>query len=240
MLCVHYSKHFLRSTPHLFPDMNIVRFYFKVVVKSLILFLLLKSFFLLLDLIQKENLVNAARVISSHGILVLTFTNLAQLPMAKHFICNLRNLSIEDSILMVASDNSAHDSLLNFEPNINTIYIPSNTRKSDLKYGSRGFKDFIKYRTAIVLQLLSSNIPVFLVDTDHYWSVSLLEWLRQQNGWDIIIENNSIPPKLNPCAGMVFLNSTGTTIQVWKEVLKQLGYFRYRSCKNENSEQKSF
>ena len=64
------------------------------------------------------------------------------------------------------------------------------------------------------------------MDTDHYWNVSVLEWLKQQNGWDILIENNSIHPKQNPCAGMIFLNSTSTTIQVWNKVLQQLKYFR--------------
>ena len=101
------------------------------------------------NIIEKEkihHLVNVAREISSKGTLILTFTNLAQLPLAKHFICNLKDLKLKDSTLLVASDITSHFSLLNFERKVKTIFLPSHTEKKDLTYRSRGFKDFIEYR----------------------------------------------------------------------------------------------
>ena len=156
-----------------------IRFYFKVLFKSLLLLLLLQFVFISLDSLEKNKLqyfVNVARNISSKRTLILSFTNVAHLSLAKHFICNLKDLNIKDSILMVASDNIAHKSLLNFECKINTILLPSNSEKKDLTYGSRGFKDFIEYRYTTCLrmiifyktlyseQLLSFNffLPTFL------------------------------------------------------------------------------
>ena len=115
--------------------------------------LLLEFVFLSLDNIEEhkiKQLVNAARQISSLGIMILTFTNSARLPMAKHFLCNLKHLNLENSTLMIASDAEAQDALLNFETNVKTIFLPSNTGNSDLRYGSRGFKDFIEYRYAFL------------------------------------------------------------------------------------------
>ena len=148
--CLHKSVHFLTTnyTPVFNLSMNI-RFYIKVLFKSLLLLLLLKFVFFCLDIIEKDkihHLVNVAREISSKGTLILTFTNLAQLPLAKHFICNLKDLKLKDSTLLVASDITSHFSLLNFERKIKTIFLPSHTEKKDLTYGSRGFKDFIEYR----------------------------------------------------------------------------------------------
>ena len=126
-----------------------IRFYTKVLFKSFLLLLLLKFVFFWLDKIETDkikHLVNIAREISSKGTLILTFTNLAQLPLAKHFICNLKDLKLKDSTLLVASDITSHYSLLNFERKIKTVFLPSHTEKKDLTYGSRGFKDYIEYR----------------------------------------------------------------------------------------------
>ena len=133
---------------HLFSSMNI-RFYIKVIVKSLLFLILLKFVFLCLDIIERikiQHLVNVAKDISSKDTLILTFTNIAQLPLAKHFICNLKTLNLKDSLLLVASDITSHHSLQNFECKVKTIFLPSNIEETDLTYGSRGFKDFIEYR----------------------------------------------------------------------------------------------
>ena len=137
-----------------------IRFYFKVVFKSLFLLLLLQFVFISLDSLEKNKLqyfVNVAKNISSKGILILTFTNLAHLSLAKHFICNLKDLNIEDSTLLIASDSITHKLLLNFETKIKTILLPSNTEKKDLTYGSKGFKDFIEYRYKSCLNIIILN-----------------------------------------------------------------------------------
>ena len=139
-----------------------IRFYFKVLFKSLLLLLLLQFLFISLDTLEKNKLqyfVNVAKNISSKGTLILSFTNLAHLSLAKHFICNMKDLNIKDSTLMVASDSITHKSLLNFECKIKTILIPSHSEKKDLTYGSRGFKDFIEYRyTTFFIIILFDNI----------------------------------------------------------------------------------
>ena len=74
--------------------------------------------------------------------------------------------------------------------------------------------------------MLKADISMLLVDADHYWRRSPLEWLNNQTGYDIIAENNNIPPKYSVCAGMVFLNSTKNTIKIWETVHEKTQLFR--------------
>ena len=70
---------------------------------------------------------------------------------------------------------------------------------------------------------------MLLVDADHYWRSSPMGWLNNQTGYDIIAENNNIPPKYSVCAGMVYLNSTVNTIRIWDTVYQQTKLFRFLS-----------
>ena len=82
------------------------------------------------------------------------------------------------------------------------------------------------FRTGTILELLSARIPLILVDSDHYWMESPLPWLLNQTGYDVIVENNSIPPAWSVCAGFLYLNCTDPTLQLWRKVDQHTKFFR--------------
>ena len=81
-------------------------------------------------------------------------------------------------------------------------------------------------RTITVFDLLRTGSSFLLIDSDHLWLKSPLDWIRQQSNQDILVENNGIPSKPNICAGMIFLNNTVATRKVWAEVTKH-----YEECR---------
>ena len=74
--------------------------------------------------------------------------------------------------------------------------------------------------------ILDSGSSIILIDSDHFWTKSPLTWLDKQAGFDIIVENNGIPPKRSVCAGFLFLNNTNSTRQLWYKVDRHTMFFR--------------
>ena len=85
---------------------------------------------------------------------------------------------------------------------------------------------FIKHSHQTVQDLLRTGSSFLLVDSDHLWLQSPLDWILAQSNQDILVENNGIPSKPNICAGMIFLNNTVATRLVWAEVTRQ-----YEECR---------
>ena len=48
-------------------------------------------------------------------IVILTFTNFAQIHIVKHFLCNLKNLNLENQIIVIATDKESLSILLEFK-----------------------------------------------------------------------------------------------------------------------------
>ena len=84
----------------------------------------------------------------------------------------------------------------------------------------------IYFRTRTILEVLNEGISLILIDSDHYWITSPLPWLRNQTGYDIIVENNSVPPAWSVCAGFLFLNNTDQTRAFWSKVDQHTKFFR--------------
>jgi len=162
--------------------------------------------------------------------LVVTFTNGGDMDLAKAFICNV--IRLKDPILLsllvvIVTKKSILDELTEFNTNVTVILKPFNGSKDSLEYGTTLYQDFIEYRTGTVLELLRSNVPLLLVDNDHYWLTSPLLWLPSYSNWDLIAENNQLgPEKLQICAGFLYLNNTPATKALWTKVDGQTKFFR--------------
>ena len=116
--------------------------------------------------------------------------------------------------------------------------IISNTGKVKEKHWTTLYQLInIYFRTRTILEVLNEGISLILIDSDHYWITSPLPWLRNQTGYDIIVENNSVPPAWSVCAGFLFLNSTKQTRAFWSKVDQHTKFFRSYTETNHISEQ---
>jgi len=159
---------------------------------------------------------------------LITFTNVAQKGFVKSFVCNLLTIggsTLASQFVVIVSDNETLDDLRTFNADITVLLKPFDSDKN-LTYGTEDYEDYIEYRTSTVLEILGSDVPLILIDSDHYWIKSPLEWLSNQTGHDMIVENDSMPPAVSVCAGFLYFNNTNATRTLWSKIDQHTKFFR--------------
>jgi len=171
--------------------------------------------------------------------ILLTFTNAGQVDFVKSFLCNLEELGgheMMSRLVVIVSDRKTYKLMSSFKK-ATLVLRQFSAGEDSLRFGTGKYMDLIEYRTQTILELLTADLSLLLVDADHFWAKSPFPYLADQAGFDIITENAHFLPWESVCGGFLFLNATFTTKQLWYKINQQTKFFRSFPETNQINEQ---
>lgn len=167
-------------------------------------------------------------------VLIVTFVNLAWIPLARNWICSAEKVGLKKSLYLIAFEDGVCSEL----PADVTCYQDPNANFKHTVFGRTTYQKLVIERTRVILRLLSCSTTIAFVDADITFlknPMAYLEAFTKQR--DIVFQADSIRVKFVDavlpyffsyiCGGFIYLHSNHATKQLWLSVLQYQENFNW-------------
>ena len=162
----------------------------------------------------------ARRIQEKHGVVLIQLLNQGFLEMTKSWICNVKGFgNLLDKVLFVTTEQVAYDALVSFDESLHVV-LKLHTTPPKMSYGQYQYYDYMLFRTKFIVDLLSKDITVWLVESDAVWLRDPTEVVLGTEG-DMVTMSDAPPPKKLLQGGFQLLRPTEPTKTVWNVLLTQ-------------------
>lgn len=171
--------------------------------------------------IEGEDLIEVAKRIANHSRTVLvTMVNDAYLPFTYSWLCNTKEMNIHKSVLIITTDDNSKKKLERDWPEISVVAMQMNS-SGDQVYSQAGYVKIMVKRTEMLLQILMSDVEIFLFEVDCLWLANPTPILQDMKGVDILV-NPVAGTKGVYAGGFLYLFTTSKAKALWKKVTEMM------------------
>lgn len=166
-------------------------------------------------------LTESSKILKNHKFIYFQTLNSKFLKLTKNWICQVSE-SVLNQTLFIATDLKSFEAIKNYTNHV--ILSQNSVSNEKLSYGEINYFKYMLWRTAVILDLLKNNIPLFIIESDATWLSNPSDYIEKNNyqGCDFIAGNDRITKvKVAEC-GFILLNSTENMLKLWQELYYKL------------------
>eukprot|EP00927_Polykrikos_kofoidii_P008660 TRINITY_DN13605_c1_g1_i1.p1 TRINITY_DN13605_c1_g1~~TRINITY_DN13605_c1_g1_i1.p1 ORF type:complete len:908 (-),score=141.90 TRINITY_DN13605_c1_g1_i1:225-2690(-) len=166
----------------------------------------------------------ASELQQKNGFAVLMLFNADFLRLVRNWVCHVQKLSgnILDKIVFVATEASARDSLLAFDPELHVALAEPGNVQGSMLPGQRKYSEHMLFRTQLQLDLLQHGLTILNVEADATWIHNPIPAVVAKLG-NIVAYRDALAPAKVPSFGFMLLRPTPATITLWKDLEARQG-----------------
>jgi hypothetical protein len=156
---------------------------------------------------------------NSSKFIYFQFLNSFYLKMTRNWICKVKHIqNILAKTLFVVTDADTYFSLKNDGiPNV-MFFNTGFQNPTNLKYGSAAYYKYMKYRSDLILKLLTAEVSLFVVEADATWYGDPGESLAKFENMDFVAgQDGGLKDEKIEC-GFLFMNATENAKTTWTDL----------------------
>jgi len=170
------------------------------------------------SLIDDASLDSIAKIHMRRGYVYLQLVTNAYLDLTLSWICNAHP-SVLGQTIFFTFDETVKEILANFIDSSHVFVSGKvSSKQSDLSYGQLEYYKLMETRARFVLELLLSDINVWIIESDAVWFGDPSSSLKKFQKYDVLTGQDGELYENIPEAGFIFLRSTSATLTMWTQL----------------------
>ncbi|XP_025080287.1 UDP-D-xylose:L-fucose alpha-1,3-D-xylosyltransferase MGP4-like isoform X3 [Pomacea canaliculata] len=168
----------------------------------------------------------AKKLLDEHPLLV-TVINHAYLPLMYNWMCHTKRFQgLHDRLLVLAEDKQSLAQFTQRWPGVRSMTINSQrfSLGGQLPFNTVGYVRMMVLRTEVLNELVQSNLPFVLFETDFVWLRNpvpdFLE-LAFKEELDLVGSKSAVEDQIM-CGGFIYFRNTEHTRLLWAEVTRKM------------------
>ena len=170
---------------------------------------------------DRNKLVRIVARIARKGTPILVgFANNRYLPFVYSWLCNTRNMGVQDTVLIITADEETENAIKRKRPDLAVVTLSGINIKGDHDHQSPGYTEITVKRTQVIYFLLHLNVAVLLFEFDCLWMRNPIPEVTQYSEYDLVV--TEILSSEMVASGFLYMTPTEHMRVFWEALTGQM------------------